>query len=236
MRLDRFLSNGGFGSRSLVSELIKEGRVQVNGRVVRDPSFHVDPKKDVVEVNGERVTYRQHVYYMFNKPAGYVCSTHDPKNETIMIFFEENPYKRKLFPVGRLDKDVEGLLIITTDGELAHRLSHPKWEVPKEYYAVVKCDANKLDTNVGKEGLQIGTLKTKPFEIRVLSDKEVIIRVVEGKYHLVKRILAHLSCPVVYLKRIRIGELTLDEDLKPGQYRELTDEELARLRSMVGLQ
>ncbi len=184
--------------------------------------------------------HKKHHYYMFNKPSGYITAKEDKNYPTVMEFFEDNPFYNKLFPVGRLDIDTEGLLLITDDGQLGHRISHPKWEVEKEYYAVVK--GNISDTNTDKykkEGLKFKNFKTKPFNIKVLSSSteksEITITVKEGKYHIVKKIMEKLGHPVLYLKRIRIGNLKLDKSLEAGEYRELTEKEIKQLKKLVNL-
>ncbi|SNZ07804.1 16S rRNA pseudouridine516 synthase [Persephonella hydrogeniphila] len=240
IRLDKFLSDLGFGSRKEVKKLIKQKRVQVNDRTVNNPSFTIDIQKDSVYLDGELLQYNEHHYYMFNKPSGYITAKEDKTHPVVMEFFEDNPFYRKLFPVGRLDIDTEGLLLITDDGQLSHRIAHPKWEVEKEYYAVVKGDisSEKLD-RYEKEGIKFKNFTTKPFKIKVLSSSpeksEILITVKEGKHHIVKKIMEKIGYPVLYLKRIRIGNLKLDESLEPGEYRELTEEELKNLKKLVNL-
>ncbi len=240
IRLDRYLSESGLGTRKEVKKLIKQKRVAVNGKIINDPSKHVDPEKDKVFLDDLPVEHKKHHYYMFNKPSGYITAKEDKNYPTVMEFFEDNPFYNKLFPVGRLDIDTEGLLLITDDGQLGHRISHPKWEVEKEYYAVVK--GNISDTNTDKykkEGLKFKNFKTKPFNIKVLSSSteksEITITVKEGKYHIVKKIMEKLDHPVLYLKRIRVGNLKLDKSLEAGEYRELTEKEIKQLKKLVNL-
>ena len=242
MRLDKFLSNAGFGSRKEVKELIKQRRVQINDTVAKNPSQKVNPETDTVFVDEEPVVYKEHYYYMLNKPAGYLSATEDKYRPTVLDFFVGMPAFEKLFPVGRLDIDTEGLLIITTDGQLAHRLSHPKWNIEKEYYAVVKGDVSNIDfSKFEKEGLYLKkqNYKTKPFSVKVLKTtpekSEVQITLTEGKYHIVKNIMEQLGHPVQYLKRTRVADLKLDEKLKPGEFRELTEEEVKNLKKLVNL-
>ncbi len=193
-------------------------------------------------MEGEPIEYKENYYFMFNKPSGYITATYSEELPTIMEFFQDFPLWEKLFPVGRLDVDTEGLLIVTTDGQLAHRIAHPKWEIEKEYYAVVQGNINDVKDleRFEKEGIELEDgYKTKPFRIKVLSadDKksEILITVTEGKYHIVKRIMEKLGHPVLYLKRIKIGNLKLDESLEPGEYRELTEEEIKELKKLVNL-
>ncbi len=240
IRLDRFLSESGLGSRKEVKKLIKQKRITVNGKVINDPSYQINPEKDKVFFDNSPVVYSKNHYYMLNKPAGYVTAKEDRFYPTVMEFFEDSPFFRKLFPVGRLDIDTEGLLLITDDGQLGHRISHPKWEVEKEYYAVVKGDVSDIEINrYKKEGLKFKNFKTKPFEIKILSKSpeksEITITVKEGKHHIVKKIMEKLGHPVIYLKRIKIGNLKLDETLEPGEYRELTEKEIDDLKKLVNI-
>ena len=242
MRLDKFLSNAGFGSRKEVKELIKQRRVQINDTTAKSPSQKVNPETDTVFVDEEPVVYKEHYYYMLNKPAGYLSATEDKYRPTVLDFFVGMPAFEKLFPVGRLDIDTEGLLIITTDGQLAHRLSHPKWNIEKEYYAIVEGDVSNIDfSKFEKEGLFLKkqNYKTKPFKVKVLrttpEKSEIQITLTEGKYHIVKNIMEQLVHPVQYLKRTKIADLKLDENLKPGEFRELTEEEVKNLKKLVNL-
>lgn len=179
---------------------------------------------------------------MLNKPAGYITATYDRDHPTVLDIFSDFPLAEKLFPIGRLDKDTEGLLILTTDGQFGHRLSHPKWNIEKEYFVKVEGSVSNIDFSIfEKKGIYIKSDKyqTKPFKITVLelSDKfsKILISISEGKYHIVKKIMAELGHPVIYLKRVRIGNLILDENLKPGEYRELTDSEIKALKEAVNL-
>ncbi len=177
---------------------------------------------------------------MLNKPAGYITATEDEEYPTVLDLFSDLPVASKLFPVGRLDIDTEGLLILTTDGQFGHRLSHPKWNIEKEYYVVVEGDISNIDFSEYKnKGIYLKKEKyqTKPFKVKVLNtskDKsEMLITLTEGKYHIVKRIMQELEHPVLYLKRIRIGSLKLDEDLLPGEFRELTEKEIKELKKLI---
>ncbi|RUM90940.1 MAG: 16S rRNA pseudouridine(516) synthase [Thermovibrio sp.] len=237
MRLDRLLSLSGFGSRSEVKRLIKKGRVEVNGEIVKEPSFQVNPEVDEVTVNGEPVAYEENYYLILNKPAGYITSTKD-RELTVMELVSDIPKFERLFPVGRLDKDAEGLLFITSDGELAHRLTHPKWKVPKTYYVVVEGEVGEEELEPLRKGIQLKDFKTKPAEVEILSSgeesSELKITIKEGKYHQVKRMFSAIGHPVKYLKRTRFGNLELGE-LPVGEYRHLTEEELQKLKKLVKL-
>lgn len=240
IRIDRFLANIGIGSRKTVKKILKEKRVSVNGNVISDPSFKVDPEFDTVSIDGNLITYKKNHYYMLNKPSGYVTSTYDKEKPYIMELFHHIPFYEKLFPAGRLDIDTEGLLIITDDGVFAHRITHPKWKVEKEYYAVVKGDVSDVNTHIfEREGIKLNNYRTKPFKIKVISSSEekseILITVREGKYHIVKRIMEKIGHPVLYLKRVRIGSLKLDENLKLGEFRELTDGEINSLKKLIKL-
>ncbi len=242
MRVDKFLVNQGLGSRKEVHKLIKAGAVRINGTPIEDPSIHIDPKKDVIEVDGQEIKYRDNYYFMLNKPKGYITATYDENYPTVMDLFSAEPVINKLFPVGRLDIDTEGLLLITTDGQLAHRLSHPKWKIEKEYFVIVEGDVSDLDfLRYEKEGIYLKREKyrTQPFKVKILKTdvkkSELLITITEGKYHIIKKIMAELDHEVIYLKRIRIGPLILDEDLEPGEYRELSEEEVVLLKRSVKL-
>lgn len=242
IRLDKFLSNCGFGSRSEVQRYIKSGIVKVNNQTVKDPSTKINPDIDVVSFDEEEIDYKEHYYFMLNKPAGYLTATTDEYEPTVIDLFSDFPAREKLFPVGRLDRDTEGLLIITTDGQFAHRIAHPKWNIEKEYFARVEGDVSGVDFSKFEEKgiyLKSDKYQTKPFRVEVISaDREfsqISITVTEGKYHIVKKIMAQLGHPVVYLKRIRVAGLRLDEDLEPGEYRELTEEEIKSLKEAVNL-
>ncbi len=240
MRLDRFLVNQGFGSRKEVQKLIKSGVVKVNEEVIDDPSYHIDPNKDIVNIDGEEIEYKENFYFMLNKPKGYITAAYDEKYPTVMDLFSSEPMIDKLFPIGRLDIDTEGLLIITSDGQLAHRITHPKWNIEKEYFVIVDGDVSDIDfSRYEKEGIYLKKekYKTKPFKVEVLKtspeESEILITITEGKYHIIKNIMSELKHEVLYLKRVRIGPLRLDEDLAPGEYRELTKEEIDMIKRSV---
>jgi len=240
MRLDRFLVNQGFGSRKEVQKLIKSGVVKVNEEVIDDPSYHIDPNKDIVNIDGEEIEYKENFYFMLNKPKGYITAAYDEKYPTVMDLFFSEPMIDKLFPIGRLDIDTEGLLIITSDGQLAHRITHPKWNIEKEYFVIVDGDVSDIDfSRYEKEGIYLKKekYKTKPFKVEVLKtspeESEILITITEGKYHIIKNIMSELKHEVLYLKRVRIGPLRLDEDLAPGEYRELTKEEIDMIKRSV---
>ncbi len=234
MRLDRFLCEAGVGSRSQVKKLIHTHKVTVIGKTDITPELKIDPKHDSVMVEGKRIDYQKYHYYMLHKPAGMITATKDAKETTVMSLLP-GVDPAAYFPVGRLDKDTEGLLLITNDGALAHRLLSPKKHVQKIYLAKVRGVISLATIRAFSEGLSIGNEKmTLPAKLTVLSEQEdfyqVKITIVEGRYHQIKRMFAAVGCEVIYLKRLSMGTLTLDETLLPGSYRELTVEETERLR------
>ena len=230
MRLDRYLASSRSGSRSEVKDHIRKGQVYVNKTVCKDPSFNVG-SGDEVCLQGKRVIYREHVYYMLNKPAGYVSATKDPGERTVIDLFPENE-RKGLFPVGRLDKDSVGLLIITDDGELSHRLMSPKNHIDKRYFIRTDEPLSEDDKTAFEEGITLsdGTkFKSAVLEISKDDPREAVVTISEGKYHQVKRMTQSCGKKVLYLKRLSVGPLMLDPDLGEGMYRELTEEEIAKL-------
>lgn len=233
MRIDKMLANLGFGSRKDVKQLLKSGVVQINNTVIKDSKMHVDPENDVVSLNGEVVEYRQFIYLMMNKPSGVISATEDSKDETVIDLLEMSDVVFEPFPVGRLDKDTEGLLLLTNDGQLAHRLLSPKKHVPKMYYAVIDGVVTEADVEAFKQGVTLDDgYVTKPGELNILKSgirSEIELTITEGKFHQVKRMFQAVDKRVVYLKRMTMGPLMLDEDLELGEYRELTEEEIEQL-------
>lgn len=232
MRLDKFLTEMGIGTRTEVKKYIKQGKVKVDGETVKLPETKVDAGRQEITYLEHPVQYKAFEYVMLNKPAGVVSATTDAREKTVLDLISEK--KRKdLFPVGRLDKDTEGLLLITNDGELAHRLLAPKKHVDKVYYAKVKGVVTEQDIVAFAEGISIGQGETaKPAVLEILvSDvlSEIRLTIQEGKFHQVKRMFAAVGKEVVYLKRLSMGSLILDESLRPGEYRPLTKEERERL-------
>lgn len=240
IRLDKYLADMGVGTRQEVKKYIRQGKVTVDGVVVKRPEQKVDEDEEDVRVDGKQIGYASLEYYMLNKPAGVVSATKDPREETVVSLIGSR--KRKdLFPVGRLDKDTEGLLLITNDGALAHRLLSPKKHVEKCYYAEVEGRVTEEDVEAFAKGVDIGTVAqeewTRPARLEILSREEegagtlsrIRLIIEEGKYHQVKRMFQAVGKRVRYLKRERMGTLELDEQLKPGEYRPLTEEELKRL-------
>jgi 16S rRNA pseudouridine516 synthase len=235
MRIDKLLANLGYGSRKEVKKLLKSGAVKIDGETVKDAKEHVDPKINQVTVHGETVEYKEFIYLMMNKPQGVLSATEDAYQETVLDLLELEDAIYKPFPVGRLDKDTEGLLLLTNDGQLAHRLLSPKKHVPKTYFAVIDGEVTEKDVEAFRKGVTLddGYL-TKPGELKILKSgirSDIELTITEGKFHQVKRMFEAVGKRVVYLKRISMGPLRLDEDLELGEYRELTDEEIESLQN-----
>lgn len=231
MRLDKFLSGCGFGTRKEVKALIKKGAAAVNGVTETDAGKNIKPD-DAVTVNGHPAEYREFVYIMMNKPAGYISATEDRHYPVVTELLDES-YRRFLpAPVGRLDIDTEGLLILTNDGQLNHRLTSPSKNVYKTYFAVLDADAVESDIGTFRAGMEFKDFTAKSAVLEICEKRnEVFIKISEGKFHQVKRMCARVGKNVEYLKRVAIGDLWLDESLAPGEYRELTEEELEMIRS-----
>ena len=232
IRLDKYLADMGVGTRTEVKKLIRQGKVTVDGRIEKSPERKIDISHQKVCCMGEAVSYETHEYYMLNKPAGVVSATTDRQDKTVVELISSKK-RRDLFPVGRLDKDTEGLLLITNDGELAHRLLSPKKHVDKVYYAKVQGIVDEADQEIFAEGMSIGNGETAlPSKLEILYSgeiSEIRLTIQEGKFHQVKRMFHAVGKEVIYLKRFSMGTLLLDETLKSGEYRALTKEELKRL-------
>ena len=234
VRLDKFLADAGIASRRELKAILKSGAVRVNGKTVTDGAAKLDPARDRVSYGGQPVEGPRRLVLLLHKPAGYVTSTEDPRDKTVMELIPE-PYRRQgAVPVGRLDKETEGLLLLTNDGELAHRLISPKYQVEKTYYARHEGTAGEADVSAFAQGLSLkdGTL-CRPAVLRPLGPGESEITVTEGKYHQVRRMMAARGLPVVYLRRDREGGLSLS-GLEKGKVRELNDEELEELLAETG--
>jgi len=238
MRLDKLLAHSGFGTRKEVKELIKKGYVSVNGHIIKKDKFQIDPDIDEIKVDDEIIKYEEYVYYMLNKPAGYVSATEDNIYPTVVELIEDY-YRHDLFPVGRLDIDTEGLLLLTNDGVLAHQLLSPKHHCPKVYFAKIKGIVDEKDVLAFQQGVVIDDYKCMSAQLKILSVgeySEVEVTIYEGKFHQIKKMFLSLGKEVVYLKRLSMKELKLDENLELGEYRRLTDEELDRLKKEYVIQ
>ena len=237
MRLDKYLANMGIGTRSEVKQMLKKGKIKVNDAVVHTPEVKIDIETDTIMADNQMVSYEKYVYYMLHKPAGVVSATEDNKEKTVIDLMEKEQ-KKDLFPVGRLDKDTEGLLLITNDGELAHNLLSPKKHVSKVYYAKIDGKVIEEDVKVFKEGVQIDKdFRALPAELEIIcagAQSEIRVTIYEGKFHQVKRMFEAVGKKVTYLKRLSMGSLVLDETLELGQYRRLTQEELEGLQKGSG--
>lgn len=235
-RLDKVLSNLGYGSRKEIKALVKSGAVTVDNQVVKDSGMSIDPEKSVISVSGEEVNYRKYIYLMMNKPDGVVSATFDNYDETVVDLLNVDHAVFKPFPVGRLDKDTVGLLLLTNDGDLNHRLISPKWHVDKVYYAKIDKAVDEQDVKEFEKGVVLDDgYKCMPAKLNILkadeSGSEIEVTIQEGKFHQVKRMFESVGKSVVYLRRIKFGPLDLDESLEEGEYRELTEEEADMLRS-----
>lgn len=237
MRLDKFLVETGVGSRKEVKQLLKKNLVKVNKVVVKEAKTQVDETSDDITFAGEPLVYQQFYYYMLHKPQGVVSATEDKRDQTVMDLLQDKDFREDLFPVGRLDKDTEGLLLLTNDGQLAHQLLAPKKHVDKEYFASIQGIVDEGDKHQFAEGFALKNGEfVKPSkllidqidEIKGISHIRLIIQ--EGKFHQVKRMFEAVDKKVTYLKRLRMGNLRLDEKLPLGAYRALTDEELKSLK------
>jgi len=276
IRLDKLLSNFGFGTRSEIRKYVKDGVIKVDGSIINDPSLHVDPENSTIEVNSILLNYRKFIYIIMNKPVGVISATHDNKLKTAIDLLPDEFSCFDLFPAGRLDIDTEGMLLLTNDGQLAHNLLSPKRHVPKRYYAIVDGLVTEEDVKLFQEGIVLDDgYKTMPAELKIIKSgvegkeyeiiemgeeinmtesfgesenfnrsegimegqfncgvdfTEIELVLHEGKFHQVKRMVEAIGKKVVYLKRVQMGGLRLDETLKPGGCRELTAEELELLK------
>ena len=233
MRLDKFLCEMGIGTRSEVKTCLKKGQVTVNGEIIKKPEVKIDENNDIICYLGQTLAYEAVQYFLLNKPAGCVTATRDNLSETVMSFLPENR-RDDLFPVGRLDKDTEGLLLITNDGQLAHELLSPKKHVDKTYFAVIDGEVKEEHKQLFLEGLDIGDDDpTMPAKLEILKSgetSEIKLTIQEGRFHQVKRMFEAIGTKVTYLKRISMGPLSLG-NLQPGEVRVLTENELEQLKN-----
>ena len=226
MRLDRFISECNIGSGSKVKELVKKGFVTVDGETVKKSDINIDENKSIVLFKGKQIVYRQFVYIIMNKPAGVLTASRDKKSPTVMDLIKDKPAK-DLFAVGRLDKDTTGLLLICNDGELSHRLLSPRYHVDKTYLVGCEKPVSEDDLKALEEGVDIGDdEKTLPAKACLDENGDLLLTIHEGRYHQVKRMLEAVGNCVVSLKRISFGSLLLPDDLKEGEWRELSKDEI----------
>lgn len=234
-RLDKLIAACGAASRREVKTLVRQGRVKVNGIVAASAEMKVDETSAVITVDGAALQYEKFVYVLLHKPAGVLSATEDSRQQTVLDLLPPEYRKRGLAPVGRLDKDTEGLLLLTDDGELTHRLLSPKYHVDKVYYARVEGTPDEGDRAAFAAGIALSDFTCMPAELTLLGAGECQVTVREGKFHQVKRMLASRGKPVTYLKRIAMGPLHLDEGLACGAWRLLEKEEVLALQEACGL-
>ncbi|PSA92642.1 16S rRNA pseudouridine(516) synthase [Bacillus atrophaeus] len=231
MRLDKLLANSGIGSRKEVKKIVKAGAVSIDGKQAKDVKTHVDPLEHEVTVYGEPIEYREFIYLMMNKPQGVLSATEDSRQKTVIDLLAPDDMRFEPFPAGRLDKDTVGLLLLTNDGQLAHRLLSPKKHVPKTYEVHLRSGLSEEDiANLESSVFIEGGYKTKPAKVETIANSEehteIRLTIIEGKYHQVKQMAKAVENEVIFLKRLSMGSLLLDPSLEPGEYRELTEEEL----------
>jgi len=233
-RLDKVLSNLGHGTRKEIRQLVKVGSVKVDGKTATDSGMHVDPIESIIDISGKVLEYREYIYIMMNKPQDVISVSFDPKKQTVVDLLSDSYKRMELFPAGRLDIDTEGLLILTNDGQTAHEILSPKKHVPKKYYALVEGAVDIKDAECFREGVILDDgYKTMPSELKIIREglrSEIELVLHEGKFHQVKRMFEAVGKKVIYLQRIEMGGLKLDESLKTGDYRELTADEINLLK------
>lgn len=235
-RLDKVLSHMGLGSRKEVRELLRQKSVMVNDVLITDSGYKVIPEQDDIQVSGQKIEFREFIYIMMNKPQGVISATEDAVERTVLDLLDESLIHFKPFPAGRLDKDSEGLLLLTNDGQLAHNLLSPRRKVEKTYYAEVDGVLGAQDITDFKRGITLDDgYKTLPAKLHIIASgqpSKCHLTIVEGKFHQVKRMFRQVGKQVTYLKRVQLGSLVLDPALSLGQYRELTIEEVQQLKAL----
>lgn len=235
-RLDKVLSNFGFGSRTQIKTAVKKGLVKIDGIIAGDSAMHVDPETNIIEFSGTTLNYRKYIYLMMNKPQGVISATTDTRQKTVFDILPEEYQCFDLFPAGRLDIDTEGLVLMTNDGQLAHEILSPKKHVPKQYYAHVLGKVGAEDMEAFLQGVILDDgYKTLPAKLDILKSDEISeikLTITEGKFHQVKRMFEAVGKRVIYLKRISMGRLLLDESLALGECKELGDEDIQLLKNL----
>ncbi|MCT4585778.1 MAG: rRNA pseudouridine synthase [Peptostreptococcaceae bacterium] len=234
MRIDKLLSNMGYGTRSEIKRVIMGKKVRVNGDIIKSPKLHVDENNDEIYIGNEKVNYREFIYIMMNKPKDVISATFDNMHETVIDLLTIDEQIFDPAPVGRLDIDTEGLLLITNDGKLSHKLLAPKKHVDKTYYAIIDSKVEEKHIKDFKEGIILDDgYKCMSADLKILESDEnskIELTIREGKFHQVKRMFKSLEMTVLYLKRVSMGSLKLDENLSLGEFRELTKDELESLK------
>ncbi|WP_083966538.1 pseudouridine synthase [Streptococcus pneumoniae] len=239
MRLDKFLVACAVGSRTEVKNLLKAGRVTVNGKKEKSAKLQIDEKIDEIRFDGQVLEYEEFVYYMMNKPKGVISATEDPKHRTVLDLLDDLARSKEIFPVGRLDIDTHGLLLLTNDGQLAHVLLSPKRHVDKTYLAQVKGIMTQEDVEIFAEGIPLKDFTCQPAIPELVSidteknQSQIRVTIAEGKFHQIKRMVGYCGKEVVDLQRLTMGTLVLDENLERGEWRRLTKEELEILRANI---
>lgn len=225
MRLDKFLTECGLGSRKEVKSLLTAGKISVNGTVAKNPQLNIKENSDEIIFNGKKLEYSQFRYYILNKKGGYITAVEDPREKTVMELLPDWVIKKELAPVGRLDKDTEGLLLLTNDGQLNHKLLSPKSHVEKTYYAELEKDIDEAELEKLREGVDIGGYITMPAKAEKIDTAQIHLTIKEGKFHQVKKMLEAVGNKVIYLKRISFGKLQLN-DMELGEVREVKVEDI----------
>lgn len=234
IRLDKFISDSTPLTRKEASKAVRKGVVSVNGNIITDISSKVDIKSDKIIFDGKELILKENYYIMMNKPAGYLSATEDRFCQTVTELLSEDLPKEKIFPAGRLDKDTVGFLFLTTDGVLAHKVTGPKNHVPKKYFVKTDFPIKEEFIKIFKDGIELENGEMcKSADLEIIDDTSCYLTITEGKFHQVKRMFLMLGLTVIYLKRVQIGMLTLDESLKEGEYRELTDDEVLKICSRI---
>ncbi|HEX1632322.1 TPA: rRNA pseudouridine synthase [Streptococcus pneumoniae] len=239
MRLDKFLVACAVGSRTEVKNLLKAGRVTVNGKKEKSAKLQIDEKIDEIRFDGQVLEYEEFVYYMMNKPKGVISATEDPKHRTVLDLLDDLAWSKEVFPVGRLDIDTHGLLLLTNNGQLAHVLLSPKRHVDKTYQAQVKGIMTQEDVETFIKGIPLKDFTCQPARLEILStdaeknQSQIRVTIAEGKFHQIKRMVGYCGKEVVDLQRLTMGTLVLDENLERGEWRRLTKEELEILRANI---
>ena len=239
MRLDKFLVACAVGSRTEVKNLLKAGRVTVNGKKEKSAKLQIDEKIDEIRFDGQKLEYEEFVYYMMNKPKGVISATEDPKHRTVLDLLDDLARSKEVFPVGRLDIDTHGLLLLTNDGKLAHTLLSPKRHVDKTYQAQVKGMMTREDVETFAEGIPLKDFTCQPAKLELVSidteknQSQIRVTIAEGKFHQIKRMVAYCGKEVMDLQRLTMGTLVLDENLERGEWRRLTKEELENLLASI---
>jgi len=227
MRIDKLLSQSGFGSRKEVKSLLKSSIISIDGEVVKKPEIRVDPEKSVVYVGNDLIKYEKYIYIMMNKPSGVISASYDEEDKTVIDLLNDDDKWYDLFPVGRLDKDTTGLIILSNDGGFAHRALSPKKHIAKVYKAVINKEISEKEINAFLNGVILDDgYKCLPAKLEIISNKNVQITISEGKFHQVKRMFEAVGASVISLKRVEFAGITLDESLNDGSYRRLNENEM----------